>query len=150
MNSNENENTEPETEENPTTQTPRVPFMQRASPLEGQLLALLRQPSYRPSKAKVISDQLGLTEDQAGELKGTIKRLAKRGVIRFGEKHRVLPLPPLKQGSQTTTEPGEPFLGKPENKKKEKPHVVVPRPKGKDKQRLEEREPERSPEPVRE
>ncbi len=147
MTSNENENIPPDNETNETT-PPRVPFMQRTSPLEGELLALLRQPDYRPSKAKVIGLLLGLTENDAPDLKATIKRLSKRGVIEFGEKHRVLPLPPEASSTKASSSEARPEKSaaetsgsepKPDKKKKDKSHVVVARPKGKDKPAQEDR-----------
>ncbi len=74
MNSNEKENSShPSDAPQESTSTPnpektsasqRVPFLQRTSPLEVQLLALLRRPEYRPAKAKLIAAQLKLKDEE--------------------------------------------------------------------------------------
>ena len=72
--------------------SPHVPFLQRKSPLEDRVLELLQQKHYRPSKPRVIAKNLGLTREDVPELKSAIKRLAKKGLLAFGEEHLVLPM----------------------------------------------------------
>ncbi|MBX9791758.1 MAG: ribonuclease R [Pirellulales bacterium] len=60
-----------------------------AAELESQLLALVANPKYRPAKPRVLAEQLGLTDDQRGELKRLIKQLVKRGQLRYGANHHV-------------------------------------------------------------
>jgi len=59
--------------------------------LEKQLLHLVNQPGYKPSKPRVIAKQLGLSEEGAGDLKRVIKRLVKTSLISFGANHLVAP-----------------------------------------------------------
>ena len=60
-----------------------------AAELESQLLALVANPKYQPAKPRVLAEQLGLTDDQRGELKRLIKQLVKRGQLRYGANHHV-------------------------------------------------------------
>lgn len=60
-----------------------------AAELESQLLALVANPKYQPAKPRVLAEQLGLTDDQRGELKRLIKQLVKRGKLRYGANHHV-------------------------------------------------------------
>ncbi len=143
--SNSPERTPPEAEK-------RVPFLQRTSPLESKLLTILRDPNYRAVKAKVISDKLGLSDDQVHELKQAVKRLSKKGIITFGDKHRILPLPPAKNEPIANDEPRtksapapkididdddataiEPDVFETRPPHKPKTHVVQERPRGSEK-----------------
>jgi ribonuclease R len=58
--------------------------------LEQAVLAVVKDPHYKPVKPRGIAKKLGLDEEQARELKRVVKRLIKRGQLRFGASHLVL------------------------------------------------------------
>ncbi|MGD9722813.1 MAG: ribonuclease R [Pirellulales bacterium] len=55
------------------------------------LLALIKQPGYRPAKPRVLAKALKLDEEGARELKRAIKTLVKRGQLSYGANHLVGP-----------------------------------------------------------
>ena len=59
--------------------------------LEQLVLQHVSRPNYKPVKPKVIAKQLRLSDEQKLELKRTIKRLVKRGEIKYGSNHLVEP-----------------------------------------------------------
>jgi ribonuclease R len=59
--------------------------------LADAILAHVSQPNYQPVKPRVILKQLGLPDDMATDLRRTIKRLAKKGKLTYGEGHLVRP-----------------------------------------------------------
>jgi len=65
--------------------------------LEKRLLQLVKQPGYKPSKPGTIAKQLGLSEDEARDLKRSVKQLVKLGKLSYGANHLVGP--PATSGS---------------------------------------------------
>ena len=57
--------------------------------LEQQLLAYVHAEHYQPVKPRVIARKLELDEDTTSELKKLIKRLVKKGLLEYGQKHLV-------------------------------------------------------------
>jgi len=57
--------------------------------LEQQLLAYVHAEHYQPVKPRVIARKLELDEDTTRELKKLIKRLVKKGLLEYGQKHLV-------------------------------------------------------------
>jgi ribonuclease R len=64
----------------------------RPENLEKRLLAHLSRENYRPVKPRVIAKQLDLADEDRPALKMAIKRLAKRGMLRYAANHVVLPV----------------------------------------------------------
>ncbi len=60
--------------------------------LEPKIIALVNAPDYRPCKPRQIAERLNLGKDENSDARRTIKKLVKEGRLRFGPKHRVLPL----------------------------------------------------------
>ncbi len=58
--------------------------------LEQSILAIVADPEYKPVKPRGIAKRLGLDEDQTRDLKRAVKRLVKRGQLRYGASHLVL------------------------------------------------------------
>ena len=58
--------------------------------LEQAVLAVVKDPHYKPVKPRGIAKKLGLDEEQTHQLKRVVKRLIKRGQLRFGASHFVL------------------------------------------------------------
>ena len=58
--------------------------------LEPAVLAVVKDQHYKPVKPRGIAKKLGLDEDQTRQLKRVVKRLVKRGTLRFGANHMVL------------------------------------------------------------
>ena len=67
--------------------------------LERLVLRHVSRPNYRPVKPRVIAKQLDIPKSLHQDLKRTIKRLAKRGELRYGKNHLV-------EGNRST-KPGE-------------------------------------------
>ena len=59
--------------------------------IERRLLEYVNQPNYRPVKPRVIARQLGLSKDEAHELKKLVKHLVKKGQVTYGANHLVYP-----------------------------------------------------------
>lgn len=59
------------------------------SELEKLILQHVRRPRYRPSKPRLIAKELKLPQDLHADLKRAIKRLVKRGVLKYGSNHLV-------------------------------------------------------------
>lgn len=57
--------------------------------LESLLLKYVQRPEYQPVKPRVIAKKLGLSDEEATQLKRVIKRLMQRGKLTWGEKHLV-------------------------------------------------------------
>jgi ribonuclease R len=57
--------------------------------LENTLLEYCRRPEYKPVKPRVIAKKLALDEEGVRELKRTVKRLVKRGLLIYGANHLV-------------------------------------------------------------
>ncbi len=58
--------------------------------LEQAVLAVVKDPHYKPVKPRGIAKKLALDEEQTRELKRVVKRLVKRGLLRYGASHMVL------------------------------------------------------------
>ena len=67
--------------------------------LEKRLLHLVKQPGYKPSKPGTIAKQLGLSEDEARDLKRAVKQLVKLGKLSYGANHLVGPPAAAPSGS---------------------------------------------------
>jgi ribonuclease R len=63
----------------------------RGEEIETLLLRLVREPNFRPQKPRAIARLLKLGEDDARELKRTIKQLVKLGQLSYGANHLVGP-----------------------------------------------------------
>ncbi|HTU26468.1 MAG TPA: ribonuclease R [Pirellulales bacterium] len=61
------------------------------SSLEQAVLAVVGDAGYKPVKPRGIAKRLGLDEEDAKQLKRVVKRLVKRGELRFGANHLVYP-----------------------------------------------------------
>jgi ribonuclease R len=59
--------------------------------LEKRVLQLVKQPSYKPVKPRVIAKALDISEDDTRDLKRTIKKLVKLGQLSYGANHLVGP-----------------------------------------------------------
>ncbi len=57
--------------------------------LEQAVLALVARPGYRPLKPREIGDALGVTDDERDQLRRTIKKMVKRGLLAWGAGHQV-------------------------------------------------------------
>jgi len=57
--------------------------------IESKLLAHVSQPNYQPVKPKVIAKKLGITEEDRRPFKRALKRLIRRGQLRYGANHLV-------------------------------------------------------------
>jgi ribonuclease R len=66
-----------------------MPDDQTTSDLEQRLLAFVNQASYQPVKPKVIAKKLGLSKEEAKELRKIARRLVKRGQLSWGVSHQV-------------------------------------------------------------
>ena len=62
--------------------------------LERAVLKHVANPNYQPVKPKVIAKKLNIHVDSRIEVSKAIKRLAKRGLVRYGASHVVLPVDP--------------------------------------------------------
>ncbi|MDG2381207.1 MAG: ribonuclease R [Pirellulaceae bacterium] len=60
-----------------------------AQDLERLVLRHISRPNYRPVKPRVIAKQIGIHKSQHQDLKRAIKKLAKRGELRYGKNHLV-------------------------------------------------------------
>ncbi|MGE0757356.1 MAG: ribonuclease R [Pirellulaceae bacterium] len=60
-----------------------------AENLETQVLEFVRREGYQPVKPRVIAKKMDLDKEGAAQLKKAIKRLVKRGVLAWGDKHLV-------------------------------------------------------------
>jgi ribonuclease R len=60
--------------------------------LERLVLAHVQQSNYRAAKPGAIARQLKLPEEQHRDLKKTIKRLVKKGQLKYASNHLVLPM----------------------------------------------------------
>ena len=58
--------------------------------LEKRVQEFVRHPGYRPMKPRRMAKFLELNDQQTDALKRVIKKLAKRGELRFGPKHLIL------------------------------------------------------------
>jgi ribonuclease R len=77
--------------------------------LEARILQHIQSPNYHPVKPRVIAKQLGLSPDARSDVRKAIRRLSKRGKLRFGAKHLVRPLdPPPSPSSPSTRSDSEP------------------------------------------
>lgn len=57
--------------------------------IEAQLLGHVNQPNYQPVKPKVIAKKLGVTEEDKKTFKRALKRLIRKGLVRYGANHLV-------------------------------------------------------------
>ncbi|WDI42798.1 ribonuclease R [Bremerella sp. P1] len=57
--------------------------------IEAKLLHHVNGPNYQPVKPKVIAKKLGLTEDDRKPFKRALKRLIRKGLVRYGANHLV-------------------------------------------------------------
>ncbi len=62
--------------------------------MERAVLKFLARPNYVPVKPKTIAKKLNVHVDSRIEVSKAIKRLAKRGLLRYGASHVVLPVDP--------------------------------------------------------
>jgi ribonuclease R len=69
--------------------------------LEARILQHIQRPNYHPVKPRVIAKQLGLSPDARSDVRKAIRRLSKRGKLRFGAKHLVRPLDPPRSAPAT-------------------------------------------------
>ena len=96
--------------------------------LEILLLKHIHRENYQPVKPKVIIKQLKLPDEMRSMVRRTIKRLAKRGKIKYGPRHVVFPIkpekqkeivqqqqqketPPARKVAASTAEPKKPLVG---------------------------------------
>ena len=61
------------------------------SELAKRVIRHVNQPNYRPVKPRVIAKQLKLSKEMAVQLKREIKRLVKKGKLKYASNHLVLP-----------------------------------------------------------
>ena len=59
--------------------------------LEESILKVVNAKGYRPLKPRKIADQLGLSKDEAVEVRRVVKRLVRVGRLRYASNHLVLP-----------------------------------------------------------
>ncbi len=71
--------------------------------LADAILAHVGQPNYRPVKPRVILKQLKLPADRATDLRRTVKRLAREGLLSYGEGHLVGPATKTPKPAVNTT-----------------------------------------------
>lgn len=79
--------------------------MRPSEEIQRQLLELIKQPGYRPSKPRVIAKQLNLDEEGTRDLKRAIKSLVKAGKVSYGANHLLGPpvaVAPKEQGYRVT------------------------------------------------
>lgn len=57
--------------------------------IEAKLLGHVNQPNYQPVKPKVIAKKLGITDDDRKPFKRALKRLIRKGLVRYGANHLV-------------------------------------------------------------
>ncbi|RCS41360.1 ribonuclease R [Bremerella cremea] len=57
--------------------------------IEAKLLSHVNQPNYQPVKPKVIAKKLGITDDDKRPFKRALKRLIRKGLVRYGSNHLV-------------------------------------------------------------
>ena len=57
--------------------------------IEAKLLSHVNQPNYQPVKPKVIAKKLGITDDDKRPFKRALKRLIRKGLVRYGANHIV-------------------------------------------------------------
>ncbi|PQO42863.1 ribonuclease R [Blastopirellula marina] len=57
--------------------------------IEAKLLSHVNQPNYQPVKPKVIAKKLGITDDDKRPFKRALKRLIRKGLVRYGANHLV-------------------------------------------------------------
>ena len=57
--------------------------------IEAKLLSHVNAPNYQPVKPKVIAKKLGLTDDDRKPFKRALKRLIRKGLVRYGANHLV-------------------------------------------------------------
>ena len=57
--------------------------------LEEAVLELVRRDDYRPAKARMIARRLGVSREEAADVKRAIKRLVEHGRLEYGEGRRV-------------------------------------------------------------
>jgi len=62
--------------------------------LERSILRFVAKPGYKPAKPRAIAQKLGLTKDQAVEVRRAVKRLVRRGQVAYGSNHLVRPVDP--------------------------------------------------------
>jgi len=62
-----------------------------AQDLKELVLKHINSPDYQPVKPRTIAKQLGLPKDRHGELRKTVKKLAKQGKVVYGDRHVVKP-----------------------------------------------------------
>jgi ribonuclease R len=60
--------------------------------LEQAILEFVRRPGYQPVKPRVIARQLGLSKEEASDVKKIVKGLVKRGLLVYGASHLVFPV----------------------------------------------------------
>ena len=60
--------------------------------LHQAILQFVNQPGYRPMKPRIIAQRLGLTKDEAADLKKAVKRLVRDGQLQYAANHLVLPI----------------------------------------------------------
>jgi len=60
--------------------------------LEQQILDYVARPNYQPVKPKVITRRLGLTRDHEAQVRRTVKKMVRGGLLTWGAKHHVLPV----------------------------------------------------------
>ena len=60
--------------------------------LEQSVLQFVSQPGYRAMKPRIIARNLGLAEEQAGDVKKAVKRLVRLGQLQYGANHLVRPV----------------------------------------------------------
>ena len=59
--------------------------------LEESILQLVNSSNYRPIKPRIIAQRLGLSKEQAVEVRRTVKKLVRHGQLRFSTNHLVMP-----------------------------------------------------------
>ncbi len=57
--------------------------------IEAKLLAHVNHPNYQPVKPKVIAKKLQVSEDDKKPFKRALKRLIRKGLVRYGANHLV-------------------------------------------------------------
>ena len=57
--------------------------------LERALLALVKEPGYRPVKPRVLAERLELSQEDRAQLRKLVKKLAHRGTLEYGANHLV-------------------------------------------------------------
>lgn len=62
--------------------------------LRAAVLGHTSNRAYKPAKAKIIAERLGLAGDAAAELKKVIKKMIRAGELEYGPSHKLLPIDP--------------------------------------------------------